>query len=193
MTQAPQLANRLAYIDWMRGLACVLMFQTHCYNSWLAPEARKSALYAWSQLGGTLPAPLFIFLSGISSSIGHREAPRKRRGPQCRREKINSSWSGNLRPGHPVPHPGIRSGLPHLAVDRPVPRRHPEHPRYFHDVDGRAVLADLVRCARARFNQPELRLERDTLPFGAAEQCQEHSRLPHSWSWSRRCSGRPTG
>ena len=69
MTQAPHLANRLAYIDWMRGLACVLMFQTHCYNSWLAPEARKSALYAWSQLGGTLPAPLFIFLSGISLAL----------------------------------------------------------------------------------------------------------------------------
>src|ERR1700741_5294644 len=61
--------RRLAYIDWMRGLACVLMFQTHCYNSWLAPEARKSALYAWSQLGGTLPAPLFIFLAGISFAL----------------------------------------------------------------------------------------------------------------------------
>jgi uncharacterized membrane protein len=62
-------ANRLAYIDWMRGLACALMFQTHCYNSWLSPEARKSSLYGWSQLGGTLPAPLFIFLSGISFAL----------------------------------------------------------------------------------------------------------------------------
>jgi uncharacterized membrane protein len=66
----PQSASkRLAYIDWMRGLACVLMFQTHCYNSWLSPESRKSSLYAWSQLGGTLPAPLFIFLSGISFAL----------------------------------------------------------------------------------------------------------------------------
>src|SRR5271168_1129319 len=62
-------ARRLAHIDWMRGLACVLMFQTHCYDSWLSPEARKSALFAWSQLGGTLPAPLFIFLSGISFAL----------------------------------------------------------------------------------------------------------------------------
>src|SRR6266852_2576404 len=62
-------SGRLAYIDWMRGLACVLMFQTHCYNSWLSPEARKSALYAWSQLLGTLPAPLFIFLAGVSSAM----------------------------------------------------------------------------------------------------------------------------
>ncbi len=69
MTPQLQPENRLAYIDWMRGLACVLMFQTHCYNSWLTPEARKSALYAWSQLGGTLPAPLFIFLAGISFAL----------------------------------------------------------------------------------------------------------------------------
>ncbi|MFZ0336803.1 MAG: acyltransferase family protein, partial [Terracidiphilus sp.] len=61
--------KRLAYIDWMRGLACVLMFQTHCYDSWLSPDARKSAVYVWSQLGGTLPAPLFLFLSGISMAL----------------------------------------------------------------------------------------------------------------------------
>jgi uncharacterized membrane protein len=61
--------KRLAYVDWMRGLACVLMFQTHCYDSWLSPEAKKSALFAWSQLGGTLPAPLFIFLAGVSFAL----------------------------------------------------------------------------------------------------------------------------
>jgi uncharacterized membrane protein len=61
--------SRLSYIDWMRGLACLLMFQTHCYNSWLRPDLRDSALYQWSQLGGTLPAPLFIFLAGTSMAL----------------------------------------------------------------------------------------------------------------------------
>ncbi len=61
--------HRLAYIDWMRGLACVLMFQTHCYDSWLNPEARKTTFFMWSQLGGTLPAPLFLFLAGISFAL----------------------------------------------------------------------------------------------------------------------------
>jgi uncharacterized membrane protein len=62
--------KRLAYIDWMRGLACVLMFQTHAYDSWLSPEAKKSSsLIAWSRLGGTLPAPLFIFLAGVSFAL----------------------------------------------------------------------------------------------------------------------------
>jgi len=53
----------------MRGLACLLMFQTHCYDSWLGGEARKSTFFMWSQLGGTLPAPLFLFLAGISFAL----------------------------------------------------------------------------------------------------------------------------
>lgn len=66
---SPSAKSRLAYVDWMRGLACVLMFQTHCYDSWLAPPARKTSFFMWSQLGGTLPAPLFLFLAGISFAL----------------------------------------------------------------------------------------------------------------------------
>ncbi len=65
-TSAP---HRLAHIDWMRGLACVLMFQTHCYDSWLNAEARGSTLFHWSQLAGTFPAPLFLFLAGVSFAM----------------------------------------------------------------------------------------------------------------------------
>jgi uncharacterized membrane protein len=61
--------SRLAYIDWMRGLACVLMFQTHCYDSWLSPSLRQSKFFMYSQLGGTFPAPLFLFLAGISFAL----------------------------------------------------------------------------------------------------------------------------
>jgi len=67
--QTQPVTNRLAYVDWMRGLACVLMFQTHCYDSWLNPQARNSSFFAWSRLGGTLPAPLFVFLAGISFAL----------------------------------------------------------------------------------------------------------------------------
>ena len=47
----------------------MLMFQTHCYDSWLGGEARKSTFLMYSQLGGTLPAPLFLFLAGISFGL----------------------------------------------------------------------------------------------------------------------------
>jgi len=77
----PTLAKqRLTHIDWMRGLACLLMFQTHCYDSWLSPAVRSGSFFRWSQLGGTLPAPLFLFLAGVAVALVidrklRREAP----------------------------------------------------------------------------------------------------------------------
>src|SRR6266853_2539240 len=53
----------------MRGLACILMFQTHCYDAWLSPSARQSKFFMYSQLVGTFPAPLFLFLAGISFAM----------------------------------------------------------------------------------------------------------------------------
>jgi uncharacterized membrane protein len=65
----------------MRGLACVLMFQTHCYDSWLGGAARKSTFFMWSQLGGTLPAPLFLFLAGISFALVTDKLRQRSAGP----------------------------------------------------------------------------------------------------------------
>src|SRR3954453_20109317 len=64
---APQ--QRLGYIHWVRGPARLLMFQTHSYDAWLNPEARKTTFFMWSQLLGTFPAPLFLFLAGISFAL----------------------------------------------------------------------------------------------------------------------------
>ncbi len=61
--------QRLLHIDWLRGLACVLMFQTHAYDAWLGEAARRGRLLHISRLLGTLPAPLFLFLAGISSAL----------------------------------------------------------------------------------------------------------------------------
>ena len=77
----PPGPSRLAYIDWMRGLACVLMFQTHCYDSWLTPAARKSSFFMWSQLVGTLPAPLFLFLAGLSFSLATEKLRQRGASP----------------------------------------------------------------------------------------------------------------
>src|ERR1017187_8435663 len=65
----------------MRGLACVLMFQTHCYDSWLGGAARTTNFIGWSRLGGTLPAPLFLFLAGISCALFTDRMQQKGIGP----------------------------------------------------------------------------------------------------------------
>jgi uncharacterized membrane protein len=70
-------SSRLAWIDWMRGLACVLMFQTHCYDAWLGGAARTTAFLKASQLLGTLPAPIFLFLAGVSFALVSDKLIRK--------------------------------------------------------------------------------------------------------------------
>lgn len=72
---------RLAYIDWMRGLACLLMFQTHAYDAWLSDAARRGSFFSSSQLLGSLPAPLFLFLAGISFALVTDRLRRKGSAP----------------------------------------------------------------------------------------------------------------
>jgi uncharacterized membrane protein len=45
------------------------MFQTHCYDAWLGGDARNTSFLKGSQLLGTLPAPLFLFLAGVSFAL----------------------------------------------------------------------------------------------------------------------------
>jgi uncharacterized membrane protein len=61
--------QRLGYIDWLRGLACLGMFEVHAYDAWLGGAARQGKVFFWSRFSGTLPAPLFIFLSGVACAL----------------------------------------------------------------------------------------------------------------------------
>jgi uncharacterized membrane protein len=74
---AKMAQERLAYIDWLRGFACVVMFEIHCYDSWLSPAARHSTLYGWSRFSGIIPAPLFLFLAGVSVALVTDKMRRK--------------------------------------------------------------------------------------------------------------------
>ncbi|MGO8983853.1 MAG: heparan-alpha-glucosaminide N-acetyltransferase domain-containing protein [Terriglobales bacterium] len=80
-TIATPAASRLAWIDWMRGSACVLMFQTHCYDAWLGGDARNTTFLKGSQILGTLPAPTFLFLAGVSFALVTDKLIRKNLAP----------------------------------------------------------------------------------------------------------------
>ncbi len=71
------VANRLNYIDLLRGWAIILMFETHAYNAWCNPEAKKSAFYMYTRMVGGMAAPLFLFLAGISLVFMQRSLLRK--------------------------------------------------------------------------------------------------------------------
>jgi uncharacterized membrane protein len=82
MPNAKRATTRLQYLDWMRGLAVVLMIETHVFDSFLAEKYRTSEWYWLSQFLGGMPAPMFLFLLGISLALvldrlHEKEAPQR--------------------------------------------------------------------------------------------------------------------
>ena len=63
-------SSRLAYIDWMRGLACVVMFQTHCYDSWLGGNAAQELFLHLVAAGGNLASAAVSFSCGNVGGAG---------------------------------------------------------------------------------------------------------------------------
>src|SRR5262245_35348811 len=61
--------QRLAYLDWMRGLGVLIMLQGHVLDSWVRPQDRASEWFWLSQFLGGLPAPIFLFLVGVSLAM----------------------------------------------------------------------------------------------------------------------------
>jgi uncharacterized membrane protein len=57
---------RYGFIDLLRGLAIVVMVETHVVNAYLPPSARKSEVFFWLSFVNGLVAPSFLFASGFS-------------------------------------------------------------------------------------------------------------------------------
>lgn len=56
-------------VDWLRGVAVVLMIMAHGMDAWLLPAAKVGPVYAAIKLGSGIPARLFLLLVGISAAI----------------------------------------------------------------------------------------------------------------------------
>jgi uncharacterized membrane protein len=53
----------------MRGLGVLIMLQGHVLDAWLRPQDRSSEWFWLSQFLGGLPAPIFLFLVGVSLAL----------------------------------------------------------------------------------------------------------------------------
>jgi len=62
----PKAAGRLAFIDWTRGLAAVIMLTGHTFHSFTETSARDKGPYILSQFLGGIPPAIFLFLTGIT-------------------------------------------------------------------------------------------------------------------------------
>lgn len=102
---------RVAYLDWMRGLAVVVMMEIHSFDAWLRPDARDGDFFRLARFLGGFPAPAFIYMSGFALALAVGAA---------RRATAGASPGAGGRPGFAGRTVGERSPAPptgarHLA------------------------------------------------------------------------------
>jgi uncharacterized membrane protein len=75
---------RLQFLDWVRGLAAVIMLQGHTYHSFLRQDLRTSSTFILSDFLGGLPSALFLFLTGVTLAFLMDSRERQGVGPAGR-------------------------------------------------------------------------------------------------------------
>src|SRR3954465_15231621 len=60
---------RLAYIDWARGLAVLLMIEAHTVDAWTRLDARYTTGFRNAAVLGGFGAPLFLSPPGLGVAI----------------------------------------------------------------------------------------------------------------------------
>jgi len=71
-----QPRRRLAYIDWARGLAVLLMIEAHTVDAWTRTSARRGVVYRDAIVLGGFAAPLFLWLAGLAVVLAAASAVR---------------------------------------------------------------------------------------------------------------------
>jgi uncharacterized membrane protein len=73
---------RRAYIDWLRGIAVMIMFTAHATDAWTRDADRMSRVFYWRDVISGFGAPLFLLLAG--TAVAYSAASRVRRGTSNR-------------------------------------------------------------------------------------------------------------
>ena len=81
---APGPVGRLSYIDWMRGLAILIMIEAHVLDAWTRPTDRQTLAFAISALSS-------MAIRGLLISADHWRIPRR----------LNA-WKGTATPWTPM-------------------------------------------------------------------------------------------
>jgi uncharacterized membrane protein len=66
MGEAKKSSGRLAFIDWTRGFAAVIMLQGHVFDSFTRTDLRNQGPFVLSQFLGGMPPAIFLLLTGIT-------------------------------------------------------------------------------------------------------------------------------
>lgn len=69
--------NRRGYLDWLRGIAVLVMIEAHTLDSWMRLEDRAHPWYGDLMVIAGFGAPAFLFLAGIALALAAGSRQRK--------------------------------------------------------------------------------------------------------------------
>jgi len=90
---APMTTARRGDIDWLRGLAVLVMIEAHAFDAWTAVAERTRPAFAWVVMLAGCAAPMFLFLAGLSLTLA--ASRRVRTGADA----WATAWQGVRRGG----------------------------------------------------------------------------------------------
>jgi uncharacterized membrane protein len=61
--------SRRRYLDWLRGVAVLIMIEAHTFDAWTRPADRELEAFGWALIIGGFGAPLFLFLAGVAAVL----------------------------------------------------------------------------------------------------------------------------
>ena len=77
MSAASPVGTRRVYLDWLRGLAVLVMVEAHTLDSWTLVADRTRPAYGWAMVLGGFGAPVFLFLAGVALALAGGSRLRK--------------------------------------------------------------------------------------------------------------------
>jgi uncharacterized membrane protein len=72
-----QSTVRHAYLDWVRGVAVLIMIEAHVFDAWTHAADRTRPLFGYAMILGGFGAPLFLFLAGVAVVLSAESKFRK--------------------------------------------------------------------------------------------------------------------
>ena len=75
--------SRRGYLEWVRGIAVLVMIEAHVVDSWTAAPDRFSKAFSWAMVVGGFGAPLFLLLAGVAGSLSAGSKARRLGDPRA--------------------------------------------------------------------------------------------------------------
>ncbi len=63
-------SNRVLVLDWLRGVAAMIMIQGHSFDAFTRPDQRNNGFFIYSQFIGGEAAAIFLLLTGVTYALG---------------------------------------------------------------------------------------------------------------------------